>query len=113
MVIKILNPTPGGATHIGIERAKRHVRNGRAQWEGGAAIRFIAEHHRGLAARRDSQLRVEIATNLDRAVNQGMASNRQMRGVPIINSRELLAPVGKLRPRPPYMRAADVNAPAL
>ena len=43
--IRIVNPSPGGATHLGYGHARRKVRQGRAEWiKGQPAIRLLHSH---------------------------------------------------------------------
>lgn len=117
MTVKILNPLPGGASHIGEKRAARHVRRGIADWVGDNSIRFREAHHRRRAAESNSgqQLEKKIAEfkrtagDYDKASHGGIASSEQLAGIPIVKPRELTAPKGRLNPRPMFMRAADVN----
>ena len=43
--IRIVNPSPGGATYLGYAHARRKVRQGRAEWiKGQPAIRLLQAH---------------------------------------------------------------------
>lgn len=117
MTVKILNPLPGGASHIGEKRAARHVRRGIADWVGDNSISFREAHHRRRAAESNSGQRLaerlatmgETAGGYHVASHRGIASDKQLAGIPIVKPRELTAPRGRLTPRPMFMRAADVN----
>jgi hypothetical protein len=50
--IQILNPAPGRASHLGYSHACRYVKQGRAEWAGSCAIRFVEHDHRHQSASR-------------------------------------------------------------
>jgi len=56
MLIKILNPAPGTATHLGYKHALRYVKQKRAEWAGSHAIRFLPESHRHQSALKQSAI---------------------------------------------------------
>lgn len=105
MTLKVLNPIPGGATHISYRRAARYIRAGRAELIKGGLLRFREDHH----ANRAAAAQRHTCGGYDRGVRNGIATDEQLAGVPIVKPRELTAPRGRLNPRPMYMRASDVN----
>lgn len=95
MKIKILNPVPGGATEIGMERAKRYVRAGRAVLIGGS-LRFHVEHH-GHRSAQQAAIR-HTDGGYSRACGRGVATDQELANIPVINGRELIAPARKANP---------------
>ena len=61
--IQILNPSPGRASHLGYRHALRYVKQGRAEWAGSRAIRFLESDHRHLSAER--LMRAQTAAGYD------------------------------------------------
>jgi len=105
MQIKIENPAAGMNPTCSVKRALRYVKSGRAEFVRGGVLRFRGEHHANLAANQH-----HTCGGYDRSARGGaVASDKQMAGVPIVKPRELIAPRGRLVPRPKFMRAADVN----
>lgn len=113
MIVRILNPVPGGATHIGLKRAQRYIKSGCATLVGGNCLRFNEAHHARRAAQQSANSQIS-ARHTDggysRAENTGIASAKQLAGIPVVNGRELTAPSKRLVQRPLYMRAAYVNS---
>ncbi len=107
MTVKILNPIAGGATHIGVKRAIRFIKSGRAEIVG-ECLRFIEDHHARQAALKSSQGR-HTAGGYDRVRRR--ITLEEMSNIPIISPREMVAPIGRLIPRPRRMSVAQVNQP--
>jgi hypothetical protein len=110
MSIRILNPVPGGATHIGLKRAQRYIKSGCAVLIGGKCLRFNEAHHARKAAQASAISPKHTDGGYNRAASSGIASARQLAGIPVVNGRELTAPRKRLVQRPLYMRAALVNS---
>jgi hypothetical protein len=85
MTIKILNPLPGGFTHVGLRRAKRHVRQGRAVFVGDA-LQFTERHHGHEAALQSNER--HTAGGYDKV--RRMMTSRELRGIPVVNAGTLL-----------------------
>jgi hypothetical protein len=89
--VAVLNPLPGGVTHLSPERAFHHVQSGAAAWRlsaGGPVIEFIGSRH-DAAARMAAY---HQARNLDAAVGSGIASHDQIAALPAVRPADLLAP---------------------
>jgi len=71
----------------------------------GGLLRFRDDHHANLAAANQRH----TCGGYDRGAKNGVASDDQLAGIPIVNPRDLLAPRGRLVSRPLFMRASDVN----
>ena len=102
MTVRIANPQPGTATHVGLKRALRYVKNGRATLTGNV-LHFRVDHH---AHQSTLASQANRATNrgYDRDAHERICDMKQMANVPIINPRELIAPSARLNPRSPRMR---------
>lgn len=87
MAIQISNPIDGGATHVTRKRAEKHVRSGIAEWSGTNSIRFIESHHRVRSA--------QSSQGYYTAGRLRIATAREMKAIPVVNGRELLAPSAK------------------
>ena len=80
--IRIVNPVSDQGTTT-FEIARAYVRRGHARWvDSGRAVEFIETHHGHCSAERSHG---EIVSN----------PYRHLRGVPVIQPEELLAPVQK------------------
>lgn len=97
MSVQILN-RPGCYTTV--KRARKYVNAGRAEWVGDRAIRFRSPAElQALRLSIEAQaLRARAANaqyEADREIHKSLATPRQMRGVPINNHRDLVAPRGR------------------
>lgn len=81
------------------------MRDGRAEFTRGGQLRFRDDHHASKSAENSRH----TCGGYDRGAKSGIASDKQLAGIPIVKPRELTAPRGRLTPRPMFMRAADVN----
>lgn len=107
IAVRILNPLPGGTTHTSLEAAVRHVARGAAEWvtaAGGERCIEFGGHQR------------EAAERTQREIHSTLASDAQIRELPLLKPREMLAPVQRRyfwskRSVDPRFRASDVNQP--
>lgn len=105
--VRILNPMPGGVTRLSLEACVRHVARGAAEWvtaAGGERCIEFSGHQR------------EAAERTQREIHSTIALDAQIRGLPLLKPREMLAPsprryFGSKRSVDPRFRAADVNKP--
>jgi hypothetical protein len=81
--VKILNPLPGGASHIGLGRAERYARKGRLTFISAHTVRFVESHHAGLSA-----LAASLKTDYEQQTNYERISRvmtrREMVHIPVI-----------------------------
>jgi hypothetical protein len=99
MTIRIANPQPGTATHVGLKRALRYVKNGRATLADNV-LHFRIEHH----AHQATLASQASSRGYDRDAHERISDLKRMANVPIINPREMLAPSARRNPRSPRMR---------
>lgn len=105
--MRILNPLPGGVTRISLEACVRHVARGAAEWvtaAGGERCIEFGGHQR------------EAAERTQREIHSTLSDESAMRELPLLKTREMLAPVqrryfGSKRSVDPRFRASDVNKP--
>jgi hypothetical protein len=80
-IIRIENPA-AGCGFTSLNRARRFVRKGQAEWaEGGASIRFLESDHRHQSAQRSES---ETRMGYESAVGEGIAQLAALRKVPIL-----------------------------
>lgn len=106
MTIKVLNPLPGGATQVGERRAARYIKSGRATLTSDGMLKFNSVHRLNTMA---AETHRHTDGGYHVASHRGIATDKQLAGVPIVKPRELTAPRGRFVPKPLFMRAADVN----
>lgn len=89
MRIRITNPLPGGNAATSLNRARRFVRQGRAQWSDTrcTAITFI---HRLAPARHHIPVSHDSDCGYDRTVTGAIARDHELRGVPVTDPGRLL-----------------------
>jgi hypothetical protein len=80
--VKILNPVPGGASHISIVRAQRYARQGRLSFVSAHTARFVETHHHLSATAAALKTDYERQTNYDRI--HRMMTREEIRGIPVI-----------------------------
>lgn len=105
--IRILNPIPGGVTRLSLEACVRHVARGAAEWvtaAGGERCIEFGGYQR------------EAAERTQREIHSTIALDAQIRELPLLKPREMLAPVqrryfGSKRSVDPRFRVSDVNKP--
>lgn len=105
--VRILNPIPGGVTRLSLEACVRHVARGAAEWvtaAGGERCIEFGGHAR------------EAAERTQREIHSTIALDAQIRELPLLKPREMLAPVqrryfGSKRSVDPRFRVANVNKP--
>ena len=103
--VRILNPIAGGVTRLSLEACVRHVARGAAEWVtaagGERCIEFVG-HQR------------EAAERTQREIHSTIALDAQIRKLPLMKPREMLAPVqrryfGSQRAVDSRFRVSDVN----
>lgn len=105
--VRILNPIAGGVARLSLEACVRHVARGAAEWvtaAGGERCIEFGGHQR------------EAAERTQREIHSTLASDAQIRELPLMKPREMLAPVarryfGSKRSVDPRFRVSDVNKP--
>lgn len=103
--VRILNPIPGGVTRLSLEACVRHVARGAAEWvtaAGGERCIEFGGHAR------------EAAERTQREIHSTPASDAEMKALPLLKPREMIAPVqkrhfGSKASVNPRFRVSDVN----
>lgn len=104
--VRILNPLPGGVTRLSLEAAVKHVGRGAefVKTAGGEICLEFKGHQR------------EAAERTQREIHSTIAREEQMQELPMLNTREMLAPsprryFGSIHSVNPRFSVAAVNKP--
>lgn len=95
VVIRIENPSPGGAVFTSLARAREFDEDGRAIFdEKTLTLRFLDDDHRHISVQRDGHLKC----GYDRDVETGfMLDKQQLAGVPVMQAYRALIKPTKMR----------------
>lgn len=78
--VEIVNPAPNGRRYTNRKCALRYIEQGRAEPVGTKAIRFLSTDYRVLATARSASTHC----GYDRAVTGERATQRELRGLPMV-----------------------------